>query len=213
MSKLKQEPIIWYIRLKTFWENKKERWRQTTLSRYILMIKNINPNFSYAEVLQTDYVIPYFDIDYLDSKYKIDNIVERLEKAFLNYFRCNADTLVATITKNKSKEAYHIFFKGPKYKYYVRKKDLKKFVEDFNSHFKHDNKTSGTMEEEELFDTLVYGSAQIFRSVNQPKPGLRKKLEGPETIHEIIKGKLEDTIIQNFSFSRDIPIKPIISIE
>lgn len=215
MTKLKHEPIVWYVELKTFWDNKKECWKQTTVSKYAAKLKNFNSNSSYAEVLHGDFVIPYFDIDHLNPKYNIDKIIESLKKAFLSYFKCNTNTLIVTLTKNRSKESYHIFFKGTNIKYYVRKKDLKKFVKDFNSHFKIDNNKTTVADEYrgELLDTQVYGSTQIFRSVNQPKPNIHKKLAGPQTAHEVIKGKLEDTIIQNFNLYRDILVEPMINFE
>lgn len=211
MSKLKTEPIVWYVEMKSFWDNKKSRWRQTSVGKYLTLISTPNYNSSYAEVLIDDFVIPYFDIDHLDPSLKINDVIEKIKQSFISYFNCNTKKLVVTITKNKSKPSYHIYFKGQNIKYYVRKKDLKKFVRDFNKHF--DCKGSVLGSDNELLDPLVYGSSQIFRSINQPKPSTHKALGDISTSHEVIQGEVEDTIIQNFSIYKDILIEPIILFE
>lgn len=205
------EPIIWYVELKGFWDNTPSKWKQTTVKDYIEKINHLNMKTSFAEVLSQDFVRPYFDIDHLEGNYKIKNVIEALKKAFLTYFNFVGNDLKVTITKNTSKESYHIFFDGLKVKIYVRKKDLKEFVKDFSKHYCV--KVGKSKKKKGIVDQQVYGVKQLFRSVNQPKPKSNDKMESINTIHALIQGNIEDTIIQNFNIYKDILLEPIISFD
>lgn len=205
------EPIIWYVELNGFWDNTPSKWKQTTLKDYVNKISKLNMKTSLAEVLRDEFVRPYFDIDHIEGNYKIKNVVDALKKAFLTYFNFMGNDLKVTITKNTSKESYHIFLDGLKVKIYVRKKDLKDFVKDFSKHFCVE--VGKNKKKKGIVDQQVYSVKQLFRSINQPKPRSHDKMDSIQTIHALIQGEIEDTIIQNFNIYKDILLEPIIAFD
>lgn len=203
------EPIIWYAELTTYKCNKSSNWKQTTVKEYIKMISNKNLKASLNEVIHGEFARPYFDIDKISHKLDITSIVQTLKKSFVNCFNCNfkADTLVATITKNTEKDAYHIFFSLPNKPIIVKKKELHEFVKEFSKKI-YIECADGKFRLCQI-DPQVYGEpTQLFRSVNQPKAsnqGIKHS-----NSHELIEGKIEDTVIQNYITSKSVKLTLVI---
>lgn len=199
----KEEPIISYIELKTFFDNKVVNRKEMSLSKYLKCIQLTSEKSSFYEVLSNRYIRPYFDIDMLPSFVNLNEFLNLLVLSFKNYFDCKYQKIIITLTKNISKDAYHIFLRVKSKPLIVDKKELKKFVQNFNEKYYYTTQ-DGRKKQQTILDSKVYNNNQLFRSVNQIKCETNKIQKNQNTKHVLIQGNIEDTIIQNFLISKSI---------
>lgn len=191
--------IIKYVDIPMY--NTKRNIITCSLSDYIKLLteqaspdnKNVeihdNLNNSLLEILTDNTVRMYFDIENIPR----DNpdMIYEIIKEMLNMLKIDYDKFEYALTHNANSHheglSYHLFFP-----FKTTKLEIRKFIMLFN--YQTNNKYI------EYIDYRVYGSNRLFRTVGSRCPGKSKPYSprNPIDYHVLVKGKLEDTIIQNY---------------
>ena len=152
-----------------------------------------NHDKSILEILQGQTVRMYFDIENLDIDIKeiINKIIELLcdfinnddiEK--INELLYNNYALTQNINSRHEGKSYHLYFPLK-----TTMNDIYNFIKYF--HYKTNNKYKN------YIDWRVYSKNRLFRIVGSKCPGQQNFPRKLNDYHKLIKGNLEDTIIQN----------------
>ena len=204
--------VISFVDIKSY--NTKRIIRRERLSDYMRILqeqasednKNVeihdNANYSMLEVLTDDNVRMYFDIENIpkDNKETINEIIcliyetmkidFKIKKEYEHYKdRDEYKRYALTFNPNSHHEglSYHLFLP-------IRstKTDIYNFIKLFNhcTDYKYVN----------MIDYRVYGKNRLFRTVGSRCPSKSNPFYTPrnqEDYHKLIKGGLDDTVIQN----------------
>lgn len=152
-----------------------------------------NHDKSILEILQDQTVRMYFDIENLDIDIEeiINKIIELLYP-FINIndlekideLLHNNYALTQNINSRHEGKSYHLYFPLK-----TTMNDIYNFIKYF--HYKTNNKYK------DYIDWRVYSKNRLFRIVGSKCPGQQNFPRKLNDYHELIKGNLEDTIIQN----------------
>ena len=206
---IKSDNRIQYIDIESYNSERSNTYEPTT--SYLIKLleqasednKNIkihdNVNYSLLEVLTDDEVRMYFDIKNIPKDNKemiyeiIDKIYEIMKLEYRDIYKSDTYTNYTLTVNNNShheKLSYHLFLP-----IVSTKTDIYNFVKLFNyrTDYKYVN----------MIDCSVYGENVLFRTVGSRRPSNSNKSQftprNQEDYHKLIKGRLYDSIIQNYN--------------
>ena len=189
--------------------NTKRKIKCKPLSRYMEKLreqasednKNVeihdNVNYSMLEILTKDEVRMYFDIENIpkDNKEMIYEIINKIYEIMQLKNKVSSEDYekyrqyALTFNNNSHHEglSYHLYLPIKSHK-----KDIYNFIKLFNyrTDYKYVN----------MIDYRVYGKNRLFRTVGSRCPSKSNPFYTPrnqEDYHKLIKGGLDDTVIQN----------------
>lgn len=145
------------------------------------IIKHDNINKSILEITTSPLVRMYFDIENIPKE---EILFEILNKLIELYFLPNNYAYTKNINSTHEGLSYHVYFPIKAYK-----SDIYSLIKDF--HFKTNYKYFN------FIDYRVYGKNRLMRIVGSCCPGKVGHVRNINDFHNLIKGELEDTIIQN----------------
>ena len=189
--------------------NTKRKIKCKPLSRYMEKLreqasednKNVeihdNVNYSMLEILTKDEVRMYFDIENIpkDNKEMIYEIINKIYEIMQLKNKVSSEDYekyrqyALTFNNNSHHEglSYHLYLPIKSHK-----KDIYNFIKLFN--YRTDYKYV------DMIDYRVYGKNRLFRTVGSRCPSKSNPFYTPrnqEDYHKLIKGGLDDTVIQN----------------
>ena len=155
-----------------------------------------NVNYSMLEILTKDEVRMYFDIENIpkDNKEMIYEIIDKIYEIMQLKNKVSSEDYekyrqyALTFNNNSHHEglSYHLYLPIKSHK-----KDIYNFIKLFNyrTDYKYVN----------MIDYRVYGKNRLFRTVGSRCPSKFKPFtpRNQEDYHKLIKGGLDDTVIQN----------------
>lgn len=189
---------ISYVKIQNYYDG-----RTIELSRSVddfvnIINENKNSDYSILEVLASDTVRFFMDIENIPVENT--DLIINLINDFIKFF--NLQEEYAYTFNSKSAHAglsYHVFFpykiskaKGDKITIY---KLVQTFLSKHPQYYKY-------------IDTSIYTKNRLFRVIGSGDPGLNNgRARNNESFHTLIKGTVEDTIIQNYKNIPDFPVQ------
>ena len=156
-----------------------------------------NVNYSMLEILTKDEVRMYFDIENIpkDNKEMIYEIIDKIYEIMQlknkvsskDYEKYRQYALTFNNNSHHEGLSYHLYLPIKSHK-----KDIYNFIKLFN--YRTDYKYV------DMIDYRVYGKNRLFRTVGSRCPSKSNPFYTPrnqEDYHKLIKGGLDDTVIQN----------------
>lgn len=153
-----------------------------------------NHDKSILEILQGQTVRMFFDIENLNIN--IEEIIDSIIKLLYDFIKTNDlekidellhnnYALTQNINSRHEGKSYHLYFPLK-----TTMNDIYNFIKYF--HYKTNNKYK------DYIDWRVYSKNRLFRIVGSKCPGQQNFPRKLNDYHKLIKGNLEDTIIQNY---------------
>ena len=204
---INNDNVIGFVDIKSY--NTKRIMKCEPLSEYMKILKeqasednkNVeihdNVNYSMLEILTKDEVRMYFDIENIpkDNKEMIYEIIDKIYEIMQlknkvsskDYEKYRQYALTFNNNSHHEGLSYHLYLPIKSHK-----KDIYNFIKLFNyrTDYKYVN----------MIDYRVYGKNRLFRTVGSRCPSNSNPFYTPrnqEDYHKLIKGGLDDTVIQN----------------
>lgn len=181
-----------YVKLQSYTEQ-----RKIILCDSVLEFTNIiksysnHPEYSLLEILTNDTIRFFMDIENIpdDQDKLIYTIIEDLVK----YFNI---PLKYSLTLNKKSNhkglSYHVYFP-----FRINKTIAYKLIQNFLC--EHSSYYS-------YIDSSIYTKNRLFRTIGSVDPGKVINTRNLESVHELVEGDIEDTIIQNYINLENFPV-------
>ena len=186
---------ISYVKIQNYYENNTS-FQCNSLKEFIEIInKYKNSEYSILEKLESDTIRFFMDIE--NIPFDQPNLIISIINDFIKFY--NIPENYAYTLNEKSNHyglSYHVYFPFKVSKTRFGDKTIYKLIQTFLS--KHPQYYT-------YVDVSVYTKNRLFRVIGSCDPGITNRPRNQESFHSLIKGNIEDTIIQNYNHLSDFP--------
>lgn len=181
---------IKYIEIKkSYSENKKHNWKNTSIDNYVKMIKDKNVTSSIFEIFNSDKPVKiYFDIEKIPTETPdlINEIIGDLRLWFANTTKLELGDYILTLNESSESHpglSYHLIF----YQWFTLEYNILCMLNEFLGEHPQYVK---------FMDGSVYTDGRLFKSINQIGINKNKISKNENNYHKIINCEQTDETIK-----------------
>lgn len=178
--------MVFYTIIKSY--NEKRIILNTTVNKFIELINKykLDNEYSILEVINTDiYTNGRIFLDVENIPFDKPLLIYDIINDFKNYYNLDEYYLTTNHYSNHTGNSYHVYFNTC-----TSFINMKLMVLNFNSKFSNYNG---------FIDDKVYSKNRLFRVVYTTCPGNSTVSRNNNSYHELVKGEVHNTIIQNIN--------------